>query len=113
MSSRPAKLYVLIREDLPQGSQLAQVVHGQDEFRELHPELHREWRSSSNTVAILGVKDEVHLHSVRGKAEARGIPLAIFLEPDLGDQATCLVLAPSPHTRRLCSSLPLAGSHQV
>lgn len=102
------KVYVLIRQDLPTGSQLAQVVHAQDEFRETHPEVHGAWRKSSNTVAVLHLRDEDHLQEIHRKAEDRGIPCAIFREPDLGDAATCLVMGPSPHTRRITARLPLA-----
>lgn len=51
---------------------------------------------------------KAHLTSLHGKACGWGIPCAVFREPDLGDQTTCLVLGPSDHTRRVTDKLPLA-----
>lgn len=109
MSDPVDKVYVLVRGDLPMGSQLAQAIHAQDEFRSLHPEVHEEWRRTSNTIVVLHLRDEDHLHDLHQKAATRDIPCAVFREPDLEDAATCLVLGPTPYTRRLTARLPLAG----
>lgn len=102
------KVYLLIRKDLPVGYQLAQVVHGQDEFRAQHPEVHGAWRERSNTVAVLHIEDEEHLQALHQQARMRDVPCAVFREPDMEDQATCLVMGPHPQTRRLTARLPLA-----
>lgn len=101
------RLYVIVRGDLPPGARVAQAVHGAHEFSEAHPEKYRIWRADSNTVAILGARDEAHLDEMRDKAEMYGIPAATFREPDLGDSTTVLVLGPHPATRKITGRLPL------
>ena len=102
------KMYVVVRSDLDFGSQLAQALHGRDEFIADHPELNTTWRKSSNTIVVLHAKDEAHLTNLHGKACQWGIPCSVFREPDLGDQTTCLVLGPGTDTRRITDKLPLA-----
>lgn len=108
MAKPTDKMYVVVRSDLDFGSQLAQALHGRDEFIETHPEVNRTWRVRSNTIVVLHARDEDHILSLHGKACEWGIPCAVFREPDLGDQTTCLVLGPSDHTRRVTDKLPLA-----
>ena len=102
------RLYVLVRSDLSSGARVAQALHGLDEYRDAHHEHHTAWRKTSNTVAVLGVRDEEHLAEITAKAEQYGIPCAVFREPDFGDAQTVLVLnGAHPSTRRLTSRLPL------
>lgn len=103
------KLYVLVRSDLGPGPRVAQAVHGTDEFRDMHPGLHAQWRKDSNTVAVLGVQDEAHLNTVREQAERYGVPFATFREPDLANASTVLVLAHHPATKKITGRLPLLG----
>ena len=106
---RPDKLYILIREDLSPGAKLAQACHGMRQWSQDHPERDQQWFQESNTVAILGLKDSTHLRKIHKKAESLGIPHAIFHEPDMDNEPTCLVLGPAPLTRKLTKNLPLAG----
>lgn len=103
------KLYLVIRKDLPLGPQIAQAVHGQDEFAATHPEVYRSWRTGSNTIVILHAKDEGHLRELHERALWKGVPCAVFQEPDMGDQATCLVLGPTAKAHKLTNRLPLAS----
>jgi hypothetical protein len=41
------------------------------------------------------------------KAEARGIKISRFYEPDLQNQLTAICLEPSENARKLTSNLPL------
>ena len=102
------KLYVLIRKDIPTGSQIAQSVHGMRQFSHEHPDLDHQWFHGSNTVVVLHVRDAMHLRKLHDKALPGGISGSVFFEPDLGDQPTCLVLAPMVQTRKLTSGLSLA-----
>lgn len=101
------KLYVLVRRDLSHGYQVAQAIHGRDEFSEAHPDIAKDWRQRSNTVVALHVEDVTHLRTFHMKATTQGIPCAVFYEPDLGGEPTCLVLGPTG--RRLARSLPLVS----
>jgi peptidyl-tRNA hydrolase len=86
---------------------VAQAVHGAHEFADRHPNDYKSWRSKSNTVAILGARDEAHLVEVKDQAEMYGIPTATFREEGLGDSMTCIVLGPHPATRKITRHLPL------
>lgn len=101
------RLCVIVRGDLPPGARTAQAVHGAHEFAEAHPDIYRSWRQESNTVAILGARDETHLHEVEDQAGMYGIPTATFQEPDMGNSTTVLVLGPHPATRKVTKGLPL------
>jgi peptidyl-tRNA hydrolase len=101
------RLCVIVRGDLPPGARIAQAVHGAHEFSEAHPDDYRAWRNASNTVAILGARDEAHLVEVQDQAEMYGIPTATFREPALDDSTTVLVLGPHPATRKVTRGLPL------
>jgi peptidyl-tRNA hydrolase len=104
---RAPKLCVIVREDLSPGYKVAQAVHGGHAFADAHPADYRVWRGKSNTVTILGARDEAHLDEMRDKAEMYNIPYATFREPDLGDATTVLVLGPHPATRKITGRLPL------
>jgi len=85
-------------------------MHALREFVQDHPEIDQEWYSKSNYLGLLSVKSENDLILLLEKAMSRGIRASAFREPDIGDRITAIVLEPSPQSRRLCSSLPLALS---
>jgi peptidyl-tRNA hydrolase len=102
------RLYVLVRQDLSSGARIAQALHGLDEYRDKNLSEHTSWRKTSNTVAVLGVRDETHLAHITAMTEQYGIPHAIFREPDMGDAQTVLVLGGNhPYVRKLTAKLPL------
>lgn len=103
-----AKLYVVVRNDLAPGYQLAQSCHAAFQFSLEHPDLTRLWNEVSNYICCLSVDDEDALEQLAAKAEQRGIPTSRFFEPDLGDELTAIALAPFESTRALCKGLPLA-----
>lgn len=94
------KLYVLIRDDLPPGLQLAQAVHAATAFALAHPDL----ASSTPNVVVLAVADEpallAHVHAGGRR------PGVVFREPDIGDEATAYATV---STGINFSCLPLAG----
>lgn len=107
---RILRLHLIVRKDLPPGSQLAQIVHGQDEFRDAFPDHHRAWREESNTVVVHHAENLPHLEEALAEAELVGVPHAVFREENLGLQPTCMVLNPyAPGAVRLARRFPLAG----
>lgn len=100
------KLFVVVRGDLPPGLRVAQAIHAALLFAHEHEEVALDWFLRSNNVVVLRVEDLPALEALASRAESLGVPGSLFREPDLGDQATALALAPS--ARRLVSKLPLA-----
>lgn len=100
----------MTRADLEPGYQIAQSCHALRQFVADHPDIDAEWFARSNYVACLSVRDEKDLLSLVDRANAKGIPLATFREPDLGGQLTAIALAPGEASKRLCSSCKLALS---
>lgn len=103
------KLTVIVRTDLGSGPRVAQAVHGARLFAAEHAQIEHEWYTGSNTIVILGAKDDAHLLSLAEKADYWDVAWSMFREPDLQNQATCLVLAPSPVTHKICQGLSLVA----
>lgn len=101
-------MYIAIRNDLPPGLQAAQAAHSAFEFAQANPGTTREWASDSNYLILVAVPDEPALKQLLDRAVLAGITHVAVREPDIGDQVTCVCLAPGEATRRLCASLPLA-----
>lgn len=101
-----SKLYLVVREDLPPGQQAVQVAHALHLFGTLHPEIDRAWHEESNTLALLGLPNEVALGVIVEKALQLGIPVACFREPDRNNELTAIALG--PQGKRLTRNLPLA-----
>ncbi len=99
------KLYILVRDDLSPGLQLAQTAHAAFQFAQEHPEAWAAWSVSSNTVAVLRVADETELRSAA--ALAGEDPSSLVIEPDLDDQGTAVAILPA--TGKRFARLPLAG----
>jgi hypothetical protein len=68
------KLYVVIREDLKPGLELAQGIHAAVELAILKPEDALAWRRESQNVAALGVADEAVLRQALGRVRENGRP---------------------------------------
>lgn len=101
-----AKLFVVVRADLPPGQQVVQAAHVFREFVEEHRQVERDWYKSSNHLAVLSVADERALYDLLEHAESRGLRVSTFREPDRGDELTAIALEPA--AKRLCSRLKLA-----
>jgi peptidyl-tRNA hydrolase len=94
------------RADLSPGQQAVQAAHALRQFVAEHPEIDQEWFRTSNTLALLSVRNEQALGVLLGKAVDRGIPVAAFREPDRGDELTAIALG--PEGKKLTKGLPLA-----
>lgn len=105
------KLFLITRTDLPPGLRAAQLNHAFREFVQQHPKVERAWYEQSNTLALLEVPNEKALTKLLEDARWKGIPVAFFLEPDLGNELTAIAL--SPTGKRLCQRLPLAFSQEA
>lgn len=100
------KLFLVSRRDISPGRRAAMFCHASREFTEHHRTLDAEWYSKSNTLALLETENLDSLTALAEEAEMRGIPVARFVEPDLGNVLAAIAIAPSG--RRLVRDLPLA-----
>lgn len=102
------KLYVVVRNDLPPGAQLAQAIHAKDEFAMKYPEINRAWYEQSNYICVLQVADEDTLDALMDRAWYSGIKYACFSEPDRDGEHTAAAFEPGEATKELCKELQLA-----
>lgn len=94
------RLYVLVRTDLyTPGYVAAQAGHAVAQYMIEFPDV---WRN--HTLVYLAVENEEQLLMWRDKLIIKGIPYAIFREPDIGNQATSLAVASDG---KLFKQLPL------
>ena len=73
------KLYIITRNDLIPGSQMAQVIHAYREFIEEHTESEKLWYEKSNHICVLAVKNLLELEKLERKAEQRNIVYSSFI----------------------------------
>lgn len=99
---KPRKVYVLVRADLPPGAQLAQSGHAAIELALKHPDV----VSCTPTIVMLQVRDEEHLLDFVRGASREGLPLATFVEPDMGYTTTAMAAVSDG---RMFMGLQLAG----
>lgn len=99
------KLYIVVRQDLRPGSQIAQAIHAFREYVEKHPESEREWYSNSNTIVVLGCNDEQELWHLWKNAPGFA---AEFREPDFDDELTAVAFQPGNESALYLSHLNLA-----
>lgn len=71
-----------------------------------HFEIAKEWRSSSNTIALLSARDEHHLRELHQQAVEAGLRTVVFHDDDLTPSLTGLAIEPSPLAQRVCRGLP-------
>ena len=102
------KLYVVVRNDLLPGEQLAQAIHAKDEFAMKYPEINRAWWEQTNYICVLQVADETTLTELESRATAANIKYAYFCEPDYDHEMTALVFEPGAASKELCKNLSLA-----
>lgn len=101
------KFYVIVRADLSPGAQIAQSCHAVVAFANEHRGIHDHWRDTSNVIVCLQVHDEASLLALAREASVRGCEHAVFREPDFGNAATAVALAPSG--AEIVKELRLAG----
>ena len=104
------KLYVIVREDLTPGLQIAQACHAARQFAADHPEIEAEWFSQSNHIVVLSVPSEGFLWDLERKSIERRIAISRFEEPDLDSSLTAIAIEPGLASEKLCSGLKLALS---
>ncbi len=106
----PEKLYVVVRNDLSPGSQIAQSIHAFREYVEVHFESEAEWYATSNTIVVLKVENELELKSLSNQAFENQILRAEFREPAMNMSLTAVAFEPGPKTSYFLSNLSLAGT---
>lgn len=102
------KMYVLVRQDITPGYQIAQSIHAKDKFTHDYPKAEEKWYISSNTIVVLGVADEDELKLFDFLAQHQGLKRSMFYEPDI-DQYTALAIEPGEETAKLVARLHTAG----
>ncbi len=102
------KLYVITRADLSRGYQAVQGMHAALDFAVKFPRITENWNQISNYLCFLSVGSEEELRMLYRQAQQKQIASVLFREPDIGNQATALALAPGLQSRELCDSLQLA-----
>lgn len=105
-------MYILTRTDLDPGLQAAQTAHAAFQFACEHSDVTAKWHRDSSYLIVLGVPDEETLTDYARLVEQAGVPCSLFREPDIGDEATALAVAPS-ELWRMFSDLPLLGKELV
>jgi hypothetical protein len=102
------KLYVVVRQDLPPGAILSQAIHAAIEYSVVMRDELVAWHKASNTICVLGVKDEAELMAVANKMIDCRRKFVQFIEPDMESATTALCIEPS--AAKLLRHLPLALS---
>jgi peptidyl-tRNA hydrolase len=100
------KLYIVVRNDLAPGLQLAQAVHAKELFSHEHPEVNTDWYERSNNIVVLQVENKEELAKIAYGLSKQGLAVCMFKEPDLNDELTAIAAEPGAGTS--LSSLPLA-----
>lgn len=100
------KLFVVIRNDLPPGLQLAQGIHAAIKYVLENEKAARKWYESSNNLAVLQVPDEKSLELLVNSALEEERVVAPFREPDLDESLTATAFEFG--ARGFLGSLPLA-----
>ncbi len=103
-----AKLYVIVRADLPPGAQAAQGMHAAQEWVLENTSLARAWREASNTLVFLAVPDVDGLYRLHTKASKKNVRITRFCDDDLEEPFTAIVLDPVPEARLACKGLQTA-----
>lgn len=106
--SRNDKLFIITRQDLAPGYQVAQSCHALRQFAFEYPEIDSAWFQRSNYLACLSAKNEDELLKLIDRAVKRGVRFSIFFEPDLDYEITAVALEPGLESKRLCSNYGLA-----
>lgn len=99
-----SKLYVLVRQDLSPGYQIAQSIHAKDQFTHMFPSIEKKWYFESNTIVVLGVRNEQELNAFSFLARENNLAFSLFFEPDINEN-TALALEPGELTGELVKNL--------
>jgi len=113
MHETPDRLYLVTRADLPIGLQAAQAAHAAFQFSHDHPDLMRPWFRESQYLIVVTVPDEISLIRVASIANAEGLAICTWHEPDLDGATTAVAIQPGAMARRICANLPLLGRERL
>jgi peptidyl-tRNA hydrolase len=105
------KLYVVVRNDLGPGQQMAQAIHAFREFGERFSESEADWYRQSNHICVLQVKNAEELIELKTRAGRQGIKSAWFLEPAYDYSITAVAFEPTDEVSAFLQYLPLAGKN--
>lgn len=103
-----AKVYLITRKDLCPAQQAVQAAHALQEFNRDHPELAKEWHSTSNHLCFLAVNNETSLLSLLQRTMGRGYLVSVFREPDRDHELTAIAIEPAG--KKICQGISLALS---
>lgn len=96
------RLYIVVRNDIKPGLQIAQSVHALAAFEQAFPEQYRAWVTGSNNIVCLQVPSEAELEDLLSENVGEAVG---FHEPDLDNELTAIALTDKAlHL----SALPLA-----
>lgn len=101
------KLFILVREDLPTGLQLAQAIHAAVQWVIEDPDISSLWHKSSNNVVVKHVPHEAALLALAAEGERRRLVVEAFKEPDLAGATTAVAIV-GEGANALLRELPLA-----
>ena len=97
---------VLTRADISDGYQLVQSTHSVANFAAEHPNTFKNWKTESDSIICLSVKDEESLLKYYDKLNLR-TDVSLFWEPDV-NAYTSLCIYGTSQIRKKLSHLPLA-----
>lgn len=97
-----AKLFVLVRSDLPKNYQAVQAGHAVAEFLIDWPSC---WKNE--ILIYLRVKDEAELTMWNQRFGEIGVYQSPFQEPDLNNEITALAVISTPETERMLLNMRL------
>lgn len=111
-----AKLYILVRTDLPKNYQAVQAGHAVAEFCKDEARRFRwtgrdveslPWRWENGTLIYLrgGNIDDINMWNQR--LAERGIEFSLFQEPDINNEVTAIAVLSTPEVDKLFSNLLL------
>lgn len=105
MKQNETKLVVITRADITPGYQAVQSTHSIADFAFEYPKEFKDWKSDSNSIICLSVKNEFELNKLYEKFKGL-TPSVIFYEPDV-DEMTSICLYGTPDIRKKLRHLPL------
>ena len=104
------KLYVVTRNDLKAGEQIAQVSHSTSEFAYQLRKDFVKWYNESKYIVVLAVKDLKELEELARSLQDKGLNVVKNFEPDLDNQLTAFCITPEDFlvAKKLVQKIPLA-----
>jgi len=102
------KLYIVTRQDISAGLQVAQSCHAAFHFAFEHNNVVNSWINTSDYIVCLSAKNEQDLEKLINKTKNKNIKHSVFRESDLDNQITAVCLEPGNESKKLCSNFKLA-----